>query len=89
MLRLLALIKFMKWVPELSYILDAIISSVKLFKFLSLSRRMSVLWLSLDVALGDIAAFGFALMIIIMGFAFSGQYVYGAHDEEFNTFGKS
>ena len=66
-----------------------IISSVKLFKFLSLSRRMSVLWLSLDVALGDIAAFGFALMIIIMGFAFSGQYVYGAHDEEFNTFGKS
>ena len=50
---------------------------------------MSVLWLSLDVALGDILAFGFALMIIIGGFAFSAQYVYGSFNDDFNTFFKS
>ena len=40
MLRLVALIKFMKWIPQLAYILDAITSSVRLLLYTVLLMGM-------------------------------------------------
>eukprot|EP00949_MAST-11_sp_MAST-11-sp1_P000108 g108.t1 len=66
-----------------------VVGSLKFFRFLSLDRRMSVLWLSLHDAGKNFIYFGIALLIILSGFAVAAQFAYGSSIKEYNTLGKS
>ena len=62
MLRLVALIKFMKWIPQLAYILDAITSSIRLLGYTVLLMGMCFYYFAVAGVLlfkeNDFAHFG-------------------------------
>jgi hypothetical protein len=50
---------------------------LKFFKFFAVSRKMNILWLTVQNAALELAIFGVGLMLIVFGFAFLGQLVFG------------
>jgi hypothetical protein len=62
-----------------------VLSAVKLFKFLSLEKRMAVLWLTLQRASYDVALFLIGFLCVIAGFSLAGTYIFGQYIRGFHT----
>eukprot|EP01102_Stenamoeba_stenopodia_P021819 TRINITY_DN8898_c0_g1_i1.p1 TRINITY_DN8898_c0_g1~~TRINITY_DN8898_c0_g1_i1.p1 ORF type:complete len:824 (-),score=205.14 TRINITY_DN8898_c0_g1_i1:71-2542(-) len=84
---------FMPWetwstVYTTIYDIDAfivLILFVKMFKFLRVNRRLSMLWSTLGRASSDLLAFLFLFLIIFMGFTFTGYLIWGPYLSEWST----
>jgi hypothetical protein len=63
--------------------------SMKFFKYFSISRRMSTLWLTLARASQSLIAFTIGFTMMAAGFAFMGQMCFGSMVADFHTFESS
>jgi Polycystin cation channel len=69
--------------------LVALLMALKFFKFFKISRRMNTLWLTLGEASIALVAFMFGFCLLIAGFAFMGQLIFGGTVSDFHTFASS
>lgn len=62
---------------------------MKMFKFMSISRRLSALWLTLSLAAEALIAFVFGMCLIVTGFAFLANMAFGGVVDEMHNFTSS
>lgn len=60
--------------------------SMKFFKYFSISRRMNTLWLTLARAANSLLAFAIGFCMMVAGFSFMGQMIFGSMVAGFHTF---
>lgn len=58
---------------------------IKIFKFLQMSKRMTILWDTLKYAMFDIIAMFLVFMLIVTGYAFMGHLVFGPSNNDFHS----
>lgn len=63
----------------------ALIASGRIFRYLSLNRRMSILWQAIESSLPDLGGFFAAFLVLLAGFSFCAYMFYGSHRQNFNT----
>lgn len=68
---------------------NCLLSCLKLFTYLSLNKRMNLLWLTLQKASYDLAMFFGGFLFIAAGFGFLGNFLYGHKLFEFHDFQSS
>ena len=61
------------------------VSVLKLFRYLSLDSRMSIVWQTLYIASGEIISITITVFILIIGFAFLGNMLFGADVRSFHS----
>ena len=61
-------------------------ASFRLFQFMSISKRLSTMWLTFKHGLMDLVAFGVSFGLVIVGFALWGEMSFGFFLEDFRTF---
>jgi polycystin 2 len=64
---------------------NAFIGFLKIFKYLQLSHRLNVLWVTLKKAFWDISSMFIVFMLIILGFATTGHLIYGTNMREYHS----
>jgi len=64
---------------------NAFIGFLKIFKYLQLSHRLNILWVTLKKAFWDIASMFIVFMLIIMGFSITGHLIYGSNMKEYHS----
>ena len=62
-----------------------LLSFLRTFTFLSISKRMNTIWLTLYLAVQDLAVFLVGFFVVICGFAFSAHFIFGHRLREFHT----
>lgn len=67
--------------------LTGLIGAVRMFKYLSLSRKVSVLWLTLGRAAPLLFAFFIGFSLLVMAFGFLSLMLFGTTLPEFHSFG--
>ena len=63
--------------------------AVKLFQYMSLSKKLNTLWLTLERAAADLAAFFIGFLVVVCGFAFAAEHIFGFAVAEFHNFPSS
>lgn len=61
------------------------VSVLKLFRYLSLDSRMSIVWQTLYIASGEIISITITVFILIIGYAFLGNMLFGADVRSFHS----
>lgn len=61
------------------------VAVLKLFRYLSLDSRMSIVWQTLYIASGEIISITITVFILIIGFAFLGNMLFGADVRSFHS----
>lgn len=61
-------------------------ASFRMFQFLSISKRMNTMWLTIKQGIVDLAAFGVSFALVIAGFSLWGEMSFGFFLEDFRTF---
>lgn len=64
---------------------NAFIGFLKIFKYLQLSHRLNVLWVTLKKAFWDIISMFIVFMLIILGFSTTGHLIYGSNMIEYHS----
>lgn len=64
---------------------NAFVGFLKIFKYLQLSHRLNVLWVTLKNAFWDIFSMFIVFMLIILGFASTGHLIYGSNMIEYHS----
>jgi len=75
-------------VAELAGI-NILVSSIRIFKFLRLNSKLSLLWNTLSLAFGDLAAFTAIFIILFAGYAFMGHIIFGYQVQGYHNFSSS
>mmetsp|Transcript_19046 Transcript_19046/g.31203 ORF Transcript_19046/g.31203 Transcript_19046/m.31203 type:complete len:1195 (+) Transcript_19046:112-3696(+) len=75
-------------VQELSGI-NIWLASIRIFKFLRLNTRLNLLWTTLSLASGDLAAFVCIFLILFAGYAFMGHVIFGYQVTGYHSFTSS
>lgn len=63
-----------------------VVGAIKLFKYLALQKRMSLIWLTLGKAAPELAAFTLALFIVVFGYGFLSHMLFGAYLPAFHSY---
>jgi hypothetical protein len=69
--------------------LVGLLAALKLFKYLALNRKMSLLWLTVGKAAPELAAFLVGFLFLIGGYAWCAQMLYGTLLPEFHSYQSS
>ncbi|KAJ6245832.1 polycystin family member [Anaeramoeba flamelloides] len=65
---------------------NAFLSIIKIFQFLRMNQRMSLLWDTLEGAMPNLAVFLVFFMIIFIAFSLAGQVIFGPSLDSFRDF---
>jgi hypothetical protein len=69
--------------------LTGLLSSLKMFRFLSINKRMDTLWLTLYRAKYDLLAFSIGLCVCLVAFAFFGNQAFGYRLRDYKDYATS
>eukprot|EP00276_Gloeochaete_wittrockiana_P007676 CAMPEP_0184653000 /NCGR_PEP_ID=MMETSP0308-20130426/10717_1 /TAXON_ID=38269 /ORGANISM="Gloeochaete witrockiana, Strain SAG 46.84" /LENGTH=1191 /DNA_ID=CAMNT_0027088225 /DNA_START=212 /DNA_END=3787 /DNA_ORIENTATION=+ len=69
--------------------LNVLLSCIRIFKFLRLNAKLTLLWSTLALAFVDLAAFVATFMILLAGYAYMGQLIFGYQVVSYHSFTSS
>ncbi|KAA0168756.1 hypothetical protein FNF27_07106 [Cafeteria roenbergensis] len=69
--------------------LVSLCASFRLFQFMSISKRLSTMWLTFQNGMMNLVAFGISFGLVIVGFALWGEMSFGFFLKDFRTFWSS
>eukprot|EP00753_Platysulcus_tardus_P004835 PLAT12717.2.p1 GENE.PLAT12717.2~~PLAT12717.2.p1 ORF type:complete len:778 (-),score=265.90 PLAT12717.2:490-2781(-) len=69
--------------------INLLVGFVKIFKFLTISKRMTLLWDTLESAFWELATMALVMMLIIVGYSLVAHVIFGSESDHFKTFSDS
>eukprot|EP00003_Mantamonas_plastica_P001119 TRINITY_DN1081_c0_g1_i1.p1 TRINITY_DN1081_c0_g1~~TRINITY_DN1081_c0_g1_i1.p1 ORF type:complete len:608 (-),score=224.88 TRINITY_DN1081_c0_g1_i1:24-1847(-) len=69
--------------------ISVLIVFLKIFKYLQMNAKMSLMWSTLGMASADLVAFFIFFMIVFLGFSMMGHLLFGATVEDYRELGLS
>lgn len=59
---------------------------IQIFRFISINKKMNALWFTLSRAAPDLIAFTVGFVVLVAGFAFAAEFVFGSMIGDFHNF---